>query len=169
MIRLALASVRSRRGVLVGSLVALSLGVVLMTAALTLVRSAGQVPPGPSTYAGADAVIQAGRTLTVTVPGLGNGPRIDLPDHRRIQAGLVRQLRAVAGVQEVIGDLSTPVGVLSAHGQPVEAQIAAHPWPAAKLTPYQLVGGRAPLGRDDAVLTRDSPGSADSAWAIRSR
>jgi putative ABC transport system permease protein len=154
---LSLSTVRTRTSLFAGSLVAVLLAVVLITAAGTLVHSGNHgVPPQPNPYRAADALVRPRQVVATRVEGVGAGPQVPLDGHRRIPAALVERIAELGGVRQAVGDVVSAVEVLGADGGPVRlaggAAIQGHPWAAAALAPYTLTQGRAPTTPTDVVV-----------------
>lgn len=141
MLSLAARTVRSRWSAFVGSFVALSLGVSLITVmGLALASSLDAPERTPERFAVAPVVVQGQATLRVPTP---IGDRVQkLAQPRPVPARTIAALRNLGKVTEdrtfvVRGDL------------------VGHPWSTAAFAPYQLTAGRAPRAADEVVATGD--------------
>src|SRR3954451_7975012 len=137
MLRLALLSGRGRIGTFTGALVALAAASVLTTSWGMQLESVLRGHPPVERYAAAHAVVTGQQIV---------GPDHDVPltERARVSSALSSRLAAVPGVRAAIGDVSTPVR-LGARAA------VAHGWGSARLTPYVLSAGRAPVRPGEVV------------------
>jgi len=151
MLRIALSTVRNRKGSMAGALTAVVLAVVLVIACGILLESSLRDPLPVSRLAAADIVVQARPSLT----GSGNTSAL-LTERRRIPGSLAAELQTLPGVRAAIADRSFYLQVLDRDGQPATgddgAETAGHGWQSAALTPYTLTHGHAPRKPDDVVV-----------------
>lgn len=141
MLTLTLSTLRSRWTAFIGSFVALSLGVALLTVmGLSLASSLGAPERAPERFAAAPVVVKGQDTLRVSTP-IGDRTQ-KLAHPRPVPPGTVAALQRLGEVTEdrtfvVRGDL------------------VGHPWSTAAFAPYELTAGRAPLSADEVVATGD--------------
>lgn len=147
MLIMALRGLRTRWVTLVGTFVALCLGVGLIaTMGLTLAATFDAPDPGPQRFAAAPVVVRGADTLTLRVQ---RGPRTDtlsrpLAHPRTVDPGLARKL---APLGPTSADRTFPVS------GPVPQGTVGHPWSAAAFTPYRLIAGRPPRAAGEVVLS----------------
>ncbi len=148
MIALAWHTARARKASLAGSLVALALGVALLSAmALTIASTAGS-PDAPHWYPKADVVVAGAQTIRV-VTGSGDDRETSTTttgEPAALPAGLPGQLSVVDGAREVV-DYAGYAQVTGAPGD------TAHPWSSAMLHDYTWQAGGPPDAPDQVVLT----------------
>lgn len=165
MIRLALRTLRYRKGGFVATFVAVALGAAIVMACGGLMETGIRSNIPAERYAAAPIVVAADQSHrwrsgdeNVAVP---------LPERVRLSSDLVPVVSAVPGVAAAIPDISFPAVALD-NNQPLSGTALGlgHNWAAAGLAPYRLVTGTAPTRRGDVVLdsaTADrlkaSPGS----------
>ncbi|MFC8347903.1 FtsX-like permease family protein [Streptomyces sp. NPDC057280] len=137
MLTLALRSLRCRWTTFTGSLVALSLGVALLTVmGLTLASSLDGPERAPERFAAAPVVVQGEDTLRVPTR---IGDRTQLLAHPRpIPPETVAALRKLGPVTQ---DHTFAVG----------DDLIGHPWSTAAFAPYHLTSGRPPRAADEVV------------------
>ncbi|GAB3809888.1 FtsX-like permease family protein [Kribbella italica] len=153
MMKLAVRTLRFRKGGFVATFVAVVFGTAIVLACGGLMET------------GIRSNVPAERLATAEILVTGNQshprPGAEDPTPLRERVGVpaeaAAKLRAVDGVAEVIGDLSfatpvqTPNSFLQAEG---------HSWTSARLAPYKLVSGAAPTRATDVVLDSSSARSA---------
>jgi putative ABC transport system permease protein len=151
MLRLAIASLADRRRRLVGTGVAIVVGVAFLTGTLvlgdTLSRNFARLFTDVS--AGTDVVV---RNATAVDPGAVIDARGPIP------AGVVDTVARVPGVARAEGQIVGYGSLLGADGRPIGGNgppRQAGSWiDDAKLNPYRLVEGRAPRTDDEVVINR---------------
>ncbi|MEV4456276.1 ABC transporter permease [Microbispora sp. NPDC049633] len=144
---------RGRWTGLVGSLVALCLGTVILSATTLLLASAG--PRVPERYAAAPLLVRVPGT-----PGEENAFRESRPWSPEAAGSLVRALTSVPGVAAAVPDRAFYAQAVVG-GRPTGGH-EARSWSVAALAPYRLVTGRAPVRAGEVVLDRAlglAPGS----------
>ncbi|MFF0175919.1 ABC transporter permease [Micromonospora profundi] len=150
MLRLAARMLRHRIGSAVATLLALTVGVMILMSMGLLVESGMRYEPTPQRYADADIVVAQreisitgreldGQTTTTTVPLLAGGT---------VPVTLAEQFRQVPGVLSIAVDHSLPVVVPTAAGQ----ETVAHGWSSAALTPFRIVAGSQPAVDDEVAV-----------------
>lgn len=144
MLSIALRTLRARWTTLVGSFLALSLGVGLIaTMGLGLAATLEAPPRGPERFARAPVVVKGEDTLRVPTP---IGDRTGKLAHPRpVPPELARRL---AGLGPTTEDRSFPV---RADGGP--KRLVGHPWSVAAFAPYTLAAGRAPQSDGEVATT----------------
>ncbi|MGP4025824.1 FtsX-like permease family protein [Actinomadura sp. 3N407] len=163
MFRLALRTLRFRKGGFAASFAALFLGVVIVTACGGLMESGIRTEVRPERLAAAPVVVAGEQSYRV--PKSGDAERVTLPERVHLDPGLVTAAQAVPGVAEVVPDVSFPVAVLPPGGGaplPLDERPAGHAWSSAPLAPYTLSAGRAPGAEGEAVLDTRLAASADA-------
>ncbi|HWV23613.1 MAG TPA: FtsX-like permease family protein, partial [Thermomicrobiales bacterium] len=144
----------SRRGNVLGSLVALALAVAVMLAALTVMLSTFRGPGVTDRLSAPDLIVRPDLQARFDVAA------DDIPSglHIRIPASDIDVIAASAGVECIVSDVTFAAQVLDANGAPVTASDDAVPrgqsWDSAALTPFTIEDGRAPEGTDEIVLDR---------------
>ena len=152
MFRLALRTLRFRKGGFAATFVALFFGAALVMACGGLLETGVRTEVPPQRLAAAQLVITGDQTYEVPK----NDPQADdekdktksatLAERVRLDRGLLDTIRAVPGVATAAGDVSVPVTLLH-DGKPVGTQPVGHPWASASLAPYRIVAGSPPAGR----------------------
>ncbi|MFG2084769.1 FtsX-like permease family protein [Spirillospora sp. NPDC048824] len=153
MFRLALRTLRFRKGGFAASFAALFLGVVIVTACGGLMESGIRTEVHPERLAAAPVVVAGDQSYRV--PNSEDAERVTLPERVRLDPDLVSAVRAVPGVAGAVPDVSFPVAVLrSRDGTPLPLgeRPAGHAWSSAPLAPYTLKAGRAPGAEGEVVL-----------------
>lgn len=144
MLSIALRTLRARWITLVGSFLALSLGVGLIAImGLGLAATLEAPPRGPERFAQAPVVVKADDTLRVPTAIGDRTGRLAHP--RPVPPELARRLAELGPTTE---DRSFPV---RADGGP--KRLVGHPWPVAAFAPYTLAAGRAPQSDGEVVTT----------------
>ncbi|WP_026410872.1 ABC transporter permease [Actinomadura oligospora] len=143
MLRLALATLRTRWVSFLGAFVALALGTgVIATMALTMAATLGTPFSGPQRFADAPTVVLPHNGVRFAGDEDGEEHVLDRP------AGIPPELFAkIAATGRAVPDRTFPVRV---QGGPSDQ--VGHPWSAAEFTPYRLVAGRAPRAADEVVV-----------------
>ncbi|MEI5097507.1 FtsX-like permease family protein [Streptomyces sp. PmtG] len=159
MLRLALQTLRTRRALFAGSLAAVTLALVLLTASGVLLQSALRGEGEANRFEAASLVVtgnaDAGLDGRVHEPGFGD---VEAPLVRRpqIPATLAKRVERVEGVRAVVPDLAFSAQVTGADGRPVPPELGerslGHAWDSARVTPLRLREGRAPRGERDVVV-----------------
>src|SRR4051812_6492361 len=103
MLRIALQTLRSRRGSLAGAFVAIWLAVTLAYAT-GLLMTAALSAPGPGRYAAADAVVRT----DPTAPHDRGMDAVDVIPAPRVDAALATRAAAVPGVRHAVADVAFP-------------------------------------------------------------
>jgi putative ABC transport system permease protein len=139
-------TLRTRWATLVGSFVALSLGVALLTVTgLALASSLDAPDRAPERFAAAPVVVRGQDALRVPTPVGDRTERLARP--RAVPAGTVAELRRLGRVVE---DRSFAVRAERGPGD-----LVGHPWSTAAFAPYGIDAGRAPRAAGEVVVTGD--------------
>ena len=149
------AELRHHPGPLAGTLVALTVSSLLVTATASLIGTGGTVRAPADRLAAATVVVAGVPSLRLTV-GHGSSAQAEslpLPAYRRVPDGLASRITAVPGVARVVRDVSFPVGLELPGGAfdagTTTAPVTGHGWQSAGLTPFGIISGTAPrTGRD---------------------
>jgi len=151
MFRIAMRSMRFRKGSFVATFIAMTFGSLMETAIRTEVPAHRLV--------GAELVISGGQTYDLPKEN-PNQPAEDsdedsdddteedtqtglLAERVRLDHTLADRIAAVPGVATAAGDLTFPATLL-AGGHPTGPPLDGHGWSSAALTPYRLAAGEAP-------------------------
>jgi putative ABC transport system permease protein len=139
MLRLALRTMRFRKGGFLATFVALFFGAALVMACGGLLETGVRTDVAPQRYAATDLVVAGNQLFQPPSDDPEEGAEnAILPERVRLDAGLVDAIRAVPGVAAAEGDVSFPVGVL--RDGATESASQGHPWASSRLAPYTLDG-----------------------------
>ncbi|GAA2331858.1 FtsX-like permease family protein [Streptomyces kunmingensis] len=145
MLRLALKTLRFRKGGFLASLIALFVGAVVVQGCGSLLETGIRADVKAERLAGAPVVV----TGSQDYPGTAVGTATDgMTERVLLDEDLVDAVAAVPGVAEAVPDVSMPVTALA--GRPAEA--SGHSWSSASLSPYELVAGAEPAASGDVVV-----------------
>ncbi|MFE0020600.1 ABC transporter permease [Amycolatopsis sp. NPDC059021] len=163
MLRIAVRTLRLRKGGFLATFVAVFFGAVLVSACAGLMETGIRSEAQPQRLAGAPIVIGGQQSIDIAredpaeydaTKGKDLKTRTGtLPERVRLDAGLVDRVRSVPGVTGAVGEVSFPVTVAKA------ADVLGHAWNSAALTPYALTSGNAPAPGEvvlDAGLARNA-------------
>ncbi|WP_436777069.1 FtsX-like permease family protein [Yinghuangia sp. YIM S09857] len=152
MLRIALASVRTRKTALAGTLAAVTVTVALVTAWLGLLFAGRAATPSADRFGAAAVVVEPDHDFQSTDGG--NVTRLPLDRPIGLPAALVADLRGVEGVRDVLADTPFPARIADrpVHAAPDVAAFSGHPWSAAALTPFRLSDGRPPEADGEVVV-----------------
>nr|WP_221380049.1 FtsX-like permease family protein [Actinoplanes polyasparticus] len=155
MLRLAAQMLRRRIGSALATLLALTVGVMILATTGALVESGLRYQPTPDQYAAADVVVAHPEQTFVTTLESGDEERqtLELPDGGTVPASLADKIRAVPGVVTVAVDHRVAVVA--------SAPATGHGWSVAALTPYRIIKGDRPSGPGDVVLDARVAGGAE--------
>jgi putative ABC transport system permease protein len=161
MIKLALKTLRHRKGGFAAAFIAMFFASALITACGTLLATAVGSTVAPERYAGAAVLVTHNQTYKpepTTIPGQTKKmvtTSADLTERVRLDAGLAEQIRGVPGVTQVVPEISFPAAV-QRDGQlligPDDTQSWGHSWTSAALGPFSLREGDEPAGGGDVVI-----------------
>src|SRR5215207_3672999 len=150
MLRLALLTLRGRRGPFAGAFVAAAVASALVMACGTLLATGLGAQAPVERYAAAGVVV-AGVQDAAVAAGTDED-HVLLRERARIDARLVARLAALPGVRTAIADSAAPArlfGPRDALGEPE----ALHPWPTAALGGVMLRAGRPPRADGELVVS----------------
>lgn len=160
MLRLALQTLRVRKGGFIGSFVALLLGSAVLSVCGILMESGLRASTPPERYAASDVVVTARQEASI--PGRTTQDKTPvkqaLIERVPVPAGVAERIAAVDGVDTVIADISVPAQVIGPDGLPLSAAggtlspSTGHNWSSTELGPYRLTSGQAPAGGHQVVL-----------------
>jgi len=141
MFRIAMRTLRFRKGAFVATFLAMTVGAMLVLACGGLMETGIRADLPVTRLAASQFVVTGSQTLVLPKED-PNDPEEDadsahLPERVRLSSDLVDEVSRVPGVAAAVGDVSVPALV---GGMSVEA----HGWSSASLTPVSLVSGRAP-------------------------
>ncbi|MFK4089980.1 FtsX-like permease family protein [Kribbella sp. NPDC020789] len=153
MMRLAIRTLRFRKGGFVATFVAVVFGTAIVMACGGLMETGIRSNVEPHRLAAAPIVV----TGQQSAKPAGADEDLDafpLPEVVGVPAGLLATIRGIDGVTGAVGDRTFSAPIIGSSG-PVVAQ--GHNWASAALAPYRLTSGRAP--RDGEIVTsRGKPG-----------
>jgi putative ABC transport system permease protein len=161
MLRIALSTLRTRKGGFAGAFVALALAVVLVGACGILLESGLRAWVPAERLAGSPIVVAAKQSLTQrTGPDAGDTDTVPLPERARVDRALASRIAAVAGVRAAIPEVAFPTQVQRVGngrlGEPLPGPtghpVWGHGWDSAPLTPFGLRVGTPPVAADEVVL-----------------
>ncbi|GAA4547211.1 ABC transporter permease [Amycolatopsis samaneae] len=149
MLRLVLASLRSRLPATVGALCTAVLATVLVGACGILFESTFRQPAGPSRGEAADLVVQAKSELSLPVPDTPNGvATLPLASPPRLGADVLAAVAGVSGVLSVTAETGFTAVPVGAPAGRLPADLGGVWAPADS---GHLVSGRAPVAPDELV------------------
>lgn len=150
MIRLAMASLRSRLTAFLGTFVAAVLAVALIGGAAVLLFSVLTASPTTHRFDAADVMVGGAREISITtVKDKGEGKRKAKTKTERLAgapalpAAWGDKLADVPGVTAVVPDHSFPLTLTTVDGKPIGSAVG-HGWASAGLMPFTLRDGTAP-------------------------
>ncbi|MFI7063383.1 ABC transporter permease [Kribbella sp. NPDC050124] len=141
MMRLAVRTLRFRKGGFIATFVAVVFGTAIVMACGGLMETGIRSNVAPERLAAAPIVV-TGKQSHLR-PGAEDAT--PLPERVGVPTSLLDQIRSVEGVSAALGDYTFPATMLGAGasaGAPTVAE--GHNWSSAALAPYQLTSGRAP-------------------------
>ncbi|MEU0407895.1 ABC transporter permease [Streptomyces griseorubiginosus] len=150
MLTIAVHSLRTRWPAFIGTFVALSLGVALLTVmGLALAGSLEAPERQPERFAAAPVVVQGQTTLSVPTSTGGHVSRETraLAHPRTVPTTTVAELKKLG---RVVPDRSFPV-----RAEDDAHPLVGHPWSTAAYAPYEIAEGRAPHTADEVVVAGD--------------
>ncbi|RJQ80365.1 FtsX-like permease family protein [Pseudonocardiaceae bacterium YIM PH 21723] len=165
-IRLALKTLKARKGGFFGAFVALFLAATVVSAAGILLESGVRASSSPERYAAADVVVGGKQSFDAPAdpenPDGGTGESTPLTERVRLDSGVLDKVRAVPGVREAVADVSFPATVI-VDGKPLDGPASwGHGWDSAKLAPFTLGSGHEPVRSDEVVLDNALAGKANA-------
>ncbi|WP_185446870.1 ABC transporter permease [Kribbella qitaiheensis] len=150
MMRLAVRTLRFRKNGFIATFVAVVFGTAIVMACGGLLETGIRSNVQPERLAAADLVVTGKQTHLR--PGAEDAT--PLTEQVDLDASLLPKIRSVAGVTDAIGSLTFPAPLLVAgkEGQ-------GHDWASARLAPYKLQAGTAPVRADEVVLDAATAGA----------
>jgi len=152
------ATLRHQPGPLAGTLAALTVSAVMVSATASLIGT-GATTHLPAQRLTAAPVVVAGGTSVHTTAGHGQGASREsqtLPGYRRLPASLAARIAAVPGVTKVVTDVSVPLTLVLPGARldsgTAASPLAGHGWASAALTPFRLTAGTAPRAGNSLVV-----------------
>ncbi|MEV5715145.1 ABC transporter permease [Amycolatopsis mediterranei] len=141
MFKLALRTLRLRKGGFLATFVAVFFGALVVSACGGLMETGIRSETPVQRLAAAPIVVGGQQTLklpeedpaTLEPGDKHKFENATLPERVRLDAGLAGRLRAVPGVTDVVGEISFPAQIGA-------ASVLGHAWDSAVLTPYALSG-----------------------------
>ncbi|ADJ50839.1 ABC transporter permease [Amycolatopsis mediterranei S699] len=141
MFKLALRTLRLRKGGFLATFVAVFFGALVVSACGGLMETGIRSETPVQRLAAAPIVVGGQQTLklpeedpaTLEPGDKHKFENATLPERVRLDAGLAGRLRAVPGVTNVVGEISFPAQIGA-------ASVLGHAWDSAVLTPYALSG-----------------------------
>ncbi|WNV84476.1 FtsX-like permease family protein [Umezawaea sp. Da 62-37] len=143
MFRLALRTLRFRKGGFAASFIALFFGAAIVMACGGLMETGIRDAVPPQRLAAAPLVVATGESYV---------------ERARVDASLVAKIAAVPGVAKALPDVSFPLDPLRDRVPIGGGEVDGHAWSSAELTPYSLAAGTAPA--DGSVVLDDGVAAA---------
>ncbi|MET7990333.1 ABC transporter permease [Amycolatopsis sp. NPDC005232] len=141
MFRLALRTLRLRKGGFLATFVAAFLGAVIVSACGGLMETGIRADAPPQRLAAAPIVVAGQQEIRLPKRDPGEGKlkteAVALPETVRLDPALADKIRATPGVSTVVSDVSVPVAL-------PQGPATGHAWDSAVLTPFTLISGHAP-------------------------
>ncbi|MEU4669405.1 ABC transporter permease [Amycolatopsis sp. NPDC023774] len=141
MFRLALRTLRLRKGGFLATFVAAFLGAVIVSACGGLMETGIRADTPPKRLAAAPIVVAGQQVIRLPKRDPGEGKlkteAVALPETVRLDPALAAELRATPGVSTVVSDVNVPVAL-------PQGPATGHAWDSAVLTPYTLTSGHPP-------------------------
>ncbi|QFZ72561.1 FtsX-like permease family protein [Streptomyces fagopyri] len=167
MLRLALLTLKTRKGGFAGTFVALLLGAAVLSACGILLESGVRAGSSPERYAAADVVVAGRQEVALTLKDL-DGTTVEesqpLPERVPLRASAAARIAGVDGARSVIADRGATVRLVTAAGRPVPgrhgAAVEAHNWSSLGLGDFRLTTGHAPGAAGQIVLDTETAGRA---------
>ncbi|MCS7481021.1 ABC transporter permease [Umezawaea endophytica] len=135
MFRLALRTLRFRKGGFAASFIALFFGAAIVMACGGLMETGIRDAVPPQRLVNAPLVVASSQSFL---------------ERARVDASLTAKIAKVPGVAKAVPDVTFPVSPLR-NGAPA-SEVEGHAWTSAELTPYALKDGTAPTGDSTVVL-----------------
>jgi putative ABC transport system permease protein len=154
MLRIALSTLSSRKGGMIGALAAVGLAVVLVVSCGILLQSSLQAPIPVERLQAASVVVQKATTISGS-----NGEAnfsVSLSERPRLRASEADRIRRLPGVAAVVADRTVFAAAVDRHARILKGENGSasvgHGWESAALTPYLLQSGHAPTRAGDVVV-----------------
>ncbi|WP_419992556.1 FtsX-like permease family protein [Streptomyces boninensis] len=149
MLRLALKTLRFRKGGFLASLVALFVGAVVVQGCGGLLETGIRADVRAERLAAAPVVVTGSQDYPGTAIGNATDP---MTERVLLDEELVDAVERVPGVAKAVPDVTVPITALG--GRPVEA--FGHGWASASLAPYKMVAGAKPTAAGDVVVDSET-------------
>ncbi|WP_436697778.1 FtsX-like permease family protein [Nocardioides sp. BYT-33-1] len=146
------ADLRRHRAGFAGVAVAILVATMVVTGLGVLVESGIRGGLAPQRYAGADLVVTGKQSVPVP-----EDLSISLAERAPVADGSA--IGSVPGVTHVVADVTVPLVEIRADAPDALAQ--AHPWGAARLTPFTLTEGAEPTADDEVAVVAGSAAVGD--------
>lgn len=147
MMRLALSTLRSRKGSFIGTFIASVLAIALIASCGMLMESALRGNPGADRFTASDLVVTADRNIEITQSD-GDKKHKGIEGLPTLPPELADRLAKVPGVAQVVPDQSFYAQPLDSLGRPVQGMNGSptmgHDWMSAELAPFTLREGQEP-------------------------
>lgn len=156
MFRLAMRSLRSRKGAFAATFVAIFFGATIVMACGGLMETGVRTAVPPQRLAAAPIVVQGDQSFEMAKEN-PKDPEEDaewgwLPERVGVAPELAGTIQKVSGVDAVVPDIDFPAAVV-VDGEPVGGSGSqGHNWSSAQLAPYTLDAGSAPASAGEVVL-----------------
>ena len=144
MMRLAVRTLRFRKGGFIATFVAVAFGTAIVMACGGLMETGIRSNVAPERFAAASLVV-TGKQSHLR-PGAEDAT--PLPERVGVPADLITKIRSVPGVSAAVGDFTFPATPMTTAGPSVAE---GHNWSSAALAPYHLTSGRAPRSGETVV------------------
>ncbi|MGA5304700.1 ABC transporter permease [Nucisporomicrobium flavum] len=154
MLKLAAQMLRRRVGSVFATLLALTVGVVILMSTGTLVESGLRFKAAPERFAATDVVVANNEiSLDEKTMGAEDTATVTLPEGGSVPASLADRIRQLPGVAAVVADRT--VTAILPNGSAI-----GHGWKSTALTPYRLISGAEPARDGEIALDERLAGSA---------
>ncbi|MFI1394371.1 FtsX-like permease family protein [Streptomyces sp. NPDC020681] len=147
MMRLALRTLRFRKGGFLATFVALFCGTAIVLACGGLLETGIRNNVPPERLARASLVVTGDRSYELHPGDPEESEQAVLAESVPVDAALAQKVRGAAGVRQVVGDVTFAATVLNG-----SVGVQGHGWGSASLAPYRLESGSAPNGARQVVL-----------------
>ncbi|MDQ1041230.1 putative ABC transport system permease protein [Streptomyces sp. V3I8] len=174
MLRLALATLRTRKGAFAATFLALLLGSAVVSACGMLLESGLRSTVPPERYAAAPVVVSGKQEAELRVKS-ADGSTYEstqpLPERAGLDPAMASKIAAADGVRSVVADRAVTVRLVTTGGRPVAGHNGTtpqlHTWSGLSLGDFRLTAGRAPRGHgqvvvDSGLAARAGVGPGDS-------
>ena len=138
MLRLAMQTVRARKGAFAGCFVALLVATTLVAACGILLETGVRAEIRTERYADAPLVVAGPQQLAIAKPGSEQPELEPLRERVRLDAALTERIARVEGVRAAVPEVSFPARVVTASGAMLGGPTAR----TLKATPSGTRGGR---------------------------
>jgi putative ABC transport system permease protein len=160
MFRIALRTLRFRKGGFAATFIALFFGASMVMACGGLLETGVRTDAPAERLAGAQLMITGDQTYHLAKQNPTDeeekSETAKLPERVRLDRGLIDTVRGVSGVAAAIGDVSFPVtGLHDRRPVSTDKQTLGHAWESARLTPYSIIAGGQPSGPGQVALDQN--------------